>query len=161
MVLVSVDFGESTIPMSRCLPKIHKEGVPLIPIVNTIGSPTYELAKYVAKILSPLVGNTESFIKDSSEFVKLIKTEKIEPDDMILSFDVVYLFMKIPLNEAIQVIKEANDLNTTMLAEVCLRSTFFSFQGEFYEQTTGVAMGSPLSPIVANLFMEKFEKEAL
>ena len=55
------------------LPKLHKEGVPLQPIVNTIGSPTYELAKYVAKILGPLVGNTESFIKDLSEFVKLIK----------------------------------------------------------------------------------------
>ena len=40
------------------LPKIHKYGVPLRPIVNTIGSPTYELAKYVAKILSPLVGNS-------------------------------------------------------------------------------------------------------
>ena len=58
------------------LPKIHKEEVPLRPIVNTIGSPTYELAKYLAKILGPLVGNTESFIKDSSEFVRLIKVEK-------------------------------------------------------------------------------------
>jgi hypothetical protein len=47
------------------------------------------------------------------------------------------------------------------LAEVCLRSTFFSFQGEFFEQISGVAMGSHLSPIVANLFMEKFEKRAL
>ena len=65
------------------------------------------------------------------------------------------------MNETIQIIKEATDPNTAMLAEVCLRSTFFSFQGEFYEQTIGVAMGSPLSPIVANLFMEKFEKEAL
>lgn len=59
------------IPSSECipriygLPKIHKDGVPLRPIVNTIGSPTYELAKYVAKVLKPLVGNTDSFIKDS------------------------------------------------------------------------------------------------
>lgn len=48
------------------LPKIHKEGIPLRPIVNTIGSPTYDLAKYLAKILKPLVGKTFSFIKDSS-----------------------------------------------------------------------------------------------
>ena len=33
------------------LPKIHKEGVHLRPIVNTIGSPTYEISQYVAKIL--------------------------------------------------------------------------------------------------------------
>jgi len=60
-----------------------------------------------------------------------------------------------------KVIKEVIDPDTARLAKFCLRSTFFSFQGEFYEQTIGVAMGSPLSPIVANLYMEKFEKEAL
>ena len=90
--------------------------------------------------------------------MKLIKYEKIEPKDMILSFDVVSLFTKIPLDEAIQVIKEATDPHTTRLEKNCLRSTFFSFRGAFYEQTIGVAMGSPLSPIVTNLFMEKFKK---
>ena len=50
---------------------------------------------------------------------------------------------------------------TVKLTEVSLRSTFFSYQGKFYEQTSGVAMGSPLSPIVADLFMENFKKRAL
>jgi len=54
-----------TIPRIYGLPKMHKKGVPLRPIVNTIGSPTYELTKYVSKILRPLVGNTDSFINDS------------------------------------------------------------------------------------------------
>ena len=35
------------------LPKIHKEGVPLRPIVSNIGAPTYQLAKFLAGILSP------------------------------------------------------------------------------------------------------------
>lgn len=99
-----------TIPRIYGLPKIHKEGVPLRPIVNTIGSPTYERAKYVAKILRPLVGNTDSFIKDSHDFVKLIKNEKIECDEILVSFDVVSLFTKIPLDEAIYVIKDVTDL---------------------------------------------------
>jgi hypothetical protein len=139
------------------LPKIHKQDVPLRPIVNTIGSPTYELAKHVAKILSPLVGHTDSFIKVSNDFINIIKNEKV----ILISFDVVSLFTKTPLDEAIQIVKELTDPDTAKLAEVCLRSTFFSYQGEFYEQTSGVAMGSPLSPIVANLFMENFEKKAL
>jgi hypothetical protein len=42
-----------------------------------------------------------------------------------------------------------------------LTSTYFSFGGQFCEQTNGVAMGSPLSPIIANLFMENFEERAL
>ena len=42
----------------------------------------------------------------------------------------------------------------TLLLEFCLKSTYFSFQGKYYEQVEGVAMGSPVSPIVANLYME-------
>ena len=37
---------------------------------------------------------------------------------------------------------------------------FFSFQGQFYEQVEGAAMGSLVSPIVANLYMEHFEQKA-
>jgi len=85
----------------------------------------------------------------------------VKPDDILISFDVVSLLTKIPLDEAIQIVKEFSDPGTTKLAEECLCSTFFSYQGEFYEQTSGIAMGSPLSPIVTNLFMEKFEKKAL
>ena len=48
------------------LPKIHKTSIPLRPIVNTIQSPTYDLAKHLAKTLKPLVEKSFSFIKDSS-----------------------------------------------------------------------------------------------
>jgi len=95
------------------------------------------------------------------DFVKLIKNERVNHDDILVSFDVVSLFTKIPLDEAIQVIKEVVDPETAKLAEICLRSTVFTFQGGYYEQTSGVAMGSPLSPIMANLYMEYFEKKAL
>ena len=44
------------------------------------------------------------------------------------------------------------------LLSVCLKSTYFSFGGEFYEQRQGAAMGSPVS---ANLYMEFFEELAL
>jgi hypothetical protein len=33
--------------------------------------------------------------------------------------------------------------------------------GQFYEQMDGVAMGSPLSPVIPNFFMEDFEKKAI
>ena len=45
--------------------------------------------------------------------------------------------------------------------EFCFKNTYFSFQGQFYEQVEGAAMGSPVSPIVANLYMEYFEQKAL
>ena len=49
----------------------------------------------------------------------------------------------------------------TSLLEFCLNTTYFQFQGSFYEQINGAAMGFPISPIVANLFMEDFEVKAI
>ena len=47
------------------------------------------------------------------------------------------------------------------LLEFCLRSTYFTYRGKYYEQVEGAAMGSPISPIVANLYTESFELRAL
>ena len=81
-------------------------------------SPTYDLAKYVERQLSPLVGKIDTFINYSSDFVKLIKDGKVEPQGFVISFDPASLFMKIPLNEAIQVTKQVTDPRTMKLKEV-------------------------------------------
>ena len=44
-----------------------------------------------------------------------------------------------------------------LLLEFCLKNMYFSFQDQFYEQIKGMTMDSPVSPIVANLYMEYFE----
>ena len=49
----------------------------------------------------------------------------------------------------------------TTLLEFCLTNTYFLFQGKYYEQVHGAAMGSPISPLIANLFMEEFQVKAL
>ena len=51
--------------------------------------------------------------------------------------------------------------NITELLGFCLHNTYFSFQNKCYEQVEGTAMGSLVSPIVANLYMEHFEREAV
>ena len=48
-----------------------------------------------------------------------------------------------------------------LLLEFCLKNTYFSFQDQFYEQVEDAAMSSPVSPIVANLYMEYLEQKAL
>ena len=49
----------------------------------------------------------------------------------------------------------------TCLLECCLRRTYFTFQIKYYEQVEGAAMGFPISPIMANLYMENFEVRAI
>ena len=47
------------------------------------------------------------------------------------------------------------------LLEFILTTTYFSFRGQFYRQKFGTAMGSPVSPLVANMFMEHLEQKLL
>ncbi|XP_046398173.1 uncharacterized protein LOC124164978 [Ischnura elegans] len=65
------------------LPKLHKEGVPLRPIVSQIDAPTYRLAKYLAQTLQDCVGNTSSYVKNSAHFVNMIKGITIEREDIM------------------------------------------------------------------------------
>ena len=51
--------------------------------------------------------------------------------------------------------------NILELLEFCLNNTYFLFQNQYFEQTKGVAMGSPVSTIVANIYMEAFEDRAI
>lgn len=158
-------------PQLYGLPKVHKEGTPLRPIVLTIGSPTYNLAKKLARILSPLAGCSSSLIENFTHSVHKIRNTPLSKSDKLVSFDVVSLFTKVPVDEAMVAIEkmlerdESVDERTTMspgevcgLTSLCLRSTYFRFKDAFFEQCDRAAMGSPLSPVVANLYMEAFEE---
>jgi len=47
------------------------------------------------------------------------------------------------------------------LLEFILTTTYFCFRGQIYRQKFGTAMGNPVSPLVANLFMEHLEERLL
>ena len=156
------------------LPKIHKEGRPLRPIVSSCGSITYASSKRLAEIIGPLVGKTGHHILNSKEFVNKIKDERIEEDEVVVSHDVCSLFTSVPVDRAATIIHsrlEADDslidrtkisvLNIVRLLRFVLNTTYFVYNGVFYIQIHGAAMGSPVSPIVCNLFMEDLEQRAL
>ena len=143
-------------PQIYGLPKIHKVEVPLRPIVCTIGSPTYALAKELARVLTPLTGHTTSYIKNSAHLVEKLETITLEENDLLVSFDVQSLFTRVSIDEAMARVaellhKDENLEQTSLtptsicrLTELCLRTTYFEYQGEIYEQKDGAAMGSPL-----------------
>ena len=47
------------------------------------------------------------------------------------------------------------------LLKIYLRTTYFVYRNQFFEQAEGAAVGSPVSPVVANLFMEHIEEEVI
>ena len=153
---------------------MHKDGIPLRPIVSSVGSVAYETSKELSRILKPLVGRTEHHVKNSKDFIDSIQNIRLQPDECLVSYDVESLFTSVPIQAALNITKKKLEedrelhLRTSMtvqhitwLLEFCLRSTYFLFQGKFYQQTEGTAMGSPISPIIANLFLENLETRAL
>ena len=103
-----------------------------------------------------------------------LRNLKLEKDECLVSFDVKALFTSVPIQPAIHVIQKLLEedqdlkLRTSMsvnhiisLLEFCLCSKYFTFKGRFYEKQEGAAMGSPICPIVANLYMEDLETKAI
>ena len=156
------------------LPKIHKAGTPLRPIISSTGTATYNTAKELARILKPLVGTSSHHVQNTRDFIDQIKEVRLKDGESIISYDVTSLFTSVPIKPTLDIIQQRlakdQDLHKrtsmtiqqiTSLLEFCLNSTSFMFQGQYYQQMEGAAMGSPLSPIIANIFMEHFEEQAL
>ena len=156
------------------LPKIHKLDTPLRPIVSSYGSVTYGVAKELANILKPLVGKSPHHINSTQDFVEQVKHITPVPGECLSSYDVLALFTSVPIDPSLKIIKDLlvkdptlknraviglDDIN--ILLEFCLKNTYFSFQGQFFEQLDGAAMGSPVSPIVANLYIKYLKQKAL
>ena len=148
------------------LTKIHKPDTPLRPIVSSCGSVTYGVAKELAKTLKPLVGKSPHHITSTQDFVEQAKQIKLEPGECLSSYDVSALFTSVPIDSALNIIKDLLEKDTTLkertvmgvsviilLLEFCLKIIYFSFQDQFYEQVEGAARGSPVIPIVANFYM--------
>ncbi|XP_021918637.1 uncharacterized protein LOC110829329 [Zootermopsis nevadensis] len=95
-------------------------------------------------------------MKNSTEFINTIKSLRVGPGDIMVSFDVVSLYIMVPVG--LRLLERHFDGDVLRLFHLVLTSSYFKFGGQFYEQTDGVAMGSPLSPVIANFFMEHFEE---
>ena len=118
------------------------------------------------------MGKLFHHVHNNEEFLQHLKGIQLGQDEVIISYDVKVLFTSVPIQSALTIIekllKEDPGLQqrTTMtvkniicLLELCLRSAYFTLQNQYYEQVAGAAMGSPLSPIVTNLYMENLRQE--
>ena len=161
----------TTAPRLYGLPKIHKTGIPMRPILDMINSPFHSTAKWLAQLLKPILQQLTTYtLKDSFQLAERLKDVSLIGKKM-LSLDVNSLFTNVPLLETVdyicKVIKDKQfeiGIPILSLKQLLLRCTMnaqFLFNGDYYRQIDGVAMGSPLGPILADFFMTKLEHDSL
>ena len=155
------------------LPKTHKPTLSVRPILSATATYNYKLAQWLEKTLKPIASNS-CMIRDTYEFIHELRNLKIGNNDILVSYDVTALFTSVPLDETINYLVDRafeNDwLNRThtdlrlskeslkALLEAATKNQLFVFEDKLYEQFEGVAMGSPLGPLMANSFMCMLEK---
>ena len=152
--------------------KVHKglgadgSAPPFRPILSAINTPSYEIAKFLIPLLSGLTKN-EFVSKDSFAFAKNVRDQN--SDFFMASFDIDSLFTNVPLDETIDITvnklfgrkKKYEGFSKEQfrkLLSLAVKNSFFLFNGTYYEQLDGVAMGSPLGPTIANIFLCHWEE---
>ena len=132
------------------------------------------LPKFITKILQNYCGKTSSFVLDSTDFIKKIKHLSINPEETLVSIDVNVLFTRIPVPVALQVINSKVSACTNFtnvckvptekfmkLLEFTFMNCIFCFNKKFYKQLQGAAIGSTVSTVISNIYMEYFEPLAV
>ena len=122
--------------------------------MSSKGSVTYGVAKVLTKIIEPLVGKSPHHIHSTQDFVDQANKVILLPGECLSSYYVTALFTLLQVEPALGISKDLLEKDNTpkertvllvkdiiLLLEFCLHNTYFSFQGQFYEQVEGSAMG--------------------
>ena len=126
---------------------ITTKNLKLRPIISTCGSYFFETAKALAKCLAPVAANHHT-IKNTLDFADKLKDQKIEEDEIVVSYDVTFLFTEIPMDETINHIIDQiyNQQKLPQIAprpifrrllERVTKGTTFTFNGKLYKQVDG------------------------
>ena len=163
---------DSPAPRFYGQPKINKPGVPIRPIVSYSSSPLslYNLNKYIAKHVKHENNNA----KNSTTFSNYIRNVPIEDDEIMISFDVTFLYTNIPIIDTLNIIKDYVHSDDKFarktaipqdkfldLVNLLLTTTWYTFNSQFYQPTDGVAMGGPASSATAEIYMQAHESTAI
>ena len=155
------------------LPKIHKEGVPLRPIVSGNDSPTENISSYMDFVLQPMVRSLPSYLRDTKDFLtQIFSLPPLPGNCYLVTADVVSLYTNIPHEEGIEAVlnkisenrgslPEDTPPNATIriLLEYILKYNIFEFIGTIYQQVCGSAMGTKCAPPYACIFMSYIEEK--
>ncbi|CAF2764280.1 unnamed protein product [Rotaria sp. Silwood2] len=158
------------------IPKPHKEGTPLRPIVSSILAPTTGISRMLDQLIRPLFDEhvQQTTIIDGVQFIRrlelYVQLGLLKPTTRLCTCDVTDLYTMLPQEESISIVKQflrqfnyANIKGMSIetieqLARIVLTENVFIYEQKYYRQVVGGAMGSPFTLTLANIFMWHWEQ---
>ncbi|CAF5100677.1 unnamed protein product, partial [Rotaria sp. Silwood1] len=152
---VSIKSNEVELAHLYYLPKAHKPGTPLRPIISGLKHPTKKISKFLDELLRPLFNKMASntTVTCGTEVIKQLhewSKRNIRQETLICTMDVMDLYTMIPQTEAEAIIR---------LCRFVIQNNYFSYNGKYFHQVHGGAMGSPLTLTIANCYMYFYERD--
>ena len=146
--------------------KLNKTDIPIRPLINKRTAPAYKLAKYLTKILiQPISLHNQYVVTNSTNLANELTKLEIHENHCLITFDIKDLYVNIPVSETVNIVKtKLLQNNDTQIAQqiltllgVGLSQNYFKFQQRIYQSEQGIAMGSPISGIIAEIFLQHFK----
>jgi len=157
----------STAPNIRGLPKVHKEGCPIQPIINWHNAPAYKLTKLLNKLVQLYVLLPNTFnVKSSVHLINDLLGIPYKKDLQLISFDIENMYPSIPTDELVRILKgmcienQLEEKTTNELIKITyniLEQNYFTFRNQPYFQNTGLAMGAPSSAVLSEVYLQHLE----
>jgi hypothetical protein len=146
--------------------KLHKIGIPIRPVINNRTVPAYKLAKHLTKILNQHINlNNQYNITNSTKLANDLIKLPVHENYRMITFDIKDLYVNIPIDETLKIIKtklqQNNETQTTHqiipLLRTILSQIYFTFQQKIYQPEQCISMGSPISSLIAEIFLQNYE----
>ncbi|CAF1635425.1 unnamed protein product [Adineta ricciae] len=174
--ILSINPNEVELAHLYYLPKAHKPGTPLRPIIAGLKHPTIKISKFLDDLLRPLFNQMaiETNVTSGFELVKKLQDwsrTNIRQDTLLCTADVTDLYTMVPQVEGVLSLRKMLDhlklkqvdglkVETIIrLSRFVMQNNYFSYEDQFYHQIRGGAMGSPLTLTIANCYMFFYERD--
>ncbi|CAF5154366.1 unnamed protein product, partial [Rotaria sp. Silwood1] len=173
---LSIKSNEVELTHLYYLPKAQKPGTPLHPIISGLKHPTKKISKFLDELLRPLFNKMASntTVTCGTEVIKQLhewSKRDIRQETLICTMDVMDLYTMISQTEGIMSIKKLLDyfkikkignIKAEAIIRLCrfvIQNNYFSYNGKYFHQVRGGAMGSPLTLTIANCYMYFYERD--
>jgi len=137
-------------PTHKAQLKLHKTDIPIRPVINNRTAPAYKLARYLTKTLDQyILLNNYSNVTNSTNLANDLTKLEIHENHRMISFDIKDLYVNLPIDETLNIIKtkllQNNNIQITYqmlsLLKVILSQNYSMFQQKIYQHAQGISVG--------------------